>query len=170
MDKINLTTLTPSQENYLEWIYRFSEQGEVRVSDIAAKLGVSLPSASRAVKTLSKLGLIRHKLYGKIQLTREGKIAGQAIVRRDQGLTKLLVDVLGMEPNEADVEVHRLEHMVSIKVLQKLEVLTEFALSDIKWLEKLQGQISAHNNRYTESRFGIGETQIHKGALTEKHN
>lgn len=169
MDRIILTPLTPSQENYLEWVYRFSENGEVRVSDIAAKLGVSLPSASRAIKTLSKLGLIKHKSYGKILMTREGKAAGQAIVRRDKGLTRLLVDVLGMNPQEADMEVHRLEHMVSIKVLHRLEILTECALSDSEWLENLQRRIYAQGEESVEGRFGIGETLIHKGTASEKH-
>jgi DtxR family Mn-dependent transcriptional regulator len=119
--------LTPSQENYLEWIYRFSQDGPVRVRDLAAKVGVKDPSASRAVTGLVKSGLVRHEVYGRIELTDEGRRVGEAIVRRGYCLTSLLVEILGMDQAEADCEVHRLEHVLGEEVLSRLEILVEFA-------------------------------------------
>lgn len=171
MNAVNSAPLTPSQENYLEWVYRFSENGDVRVSDIAKKLGVSLPSVSRAVSTLAKMGLLTHESYGKIGMTEEGKTIGKSIVRRDKCLTKLLVDILGMEPEDADPEVHRLEHLISGRVLPRLEILVHYAVSDPSWLEELHRKIDAgFENREEVYQFGIGETPIHKGAVTEKRN
>lgn len=171
MNTVNSAPLTPSQENYLEWVYRFSENGDARVSDIAKKLGVSLPSVSRAVSTLAKMGLLTHESYGKIGMTEEGKAVGRSIVRRDKCLTKLLVDILGMEPEEADPEVHRLEHLISGKVLPRLEILVNHAVSDPAWLGELHRQINDGGEHKTEeSSFGIGETPIHKGAVGEKRN
>jgi len=64
-----MRTLTPSQENYLEWIYRLSLDGPMRMGDLATKLGVKAPSASRAVTGLVGLGLVIHQVYGRIELT-----------------------------------------------------------------------------------------------------
>lgn len=172
MNTVNSAPLTPSQENYLEWVYRFSENGDVRVSDIAKKLGVSLPSVSRAVSTLAKMGLLTHESYGKIGMTAEGRTVGKSIVRRDKCLTKLLVDILGMEPEEADPEVHRLEHLISGRVLPRLEILVHYAVSDPAWLEGLHRQLNDETDDKAEEHisFGIGETPIHKGAVAEKRN
>jgi DtxR family Mn-dependent transcriptional regulator len=169
MKQVSSKSLTPSQENYLEWIYRFSENGNVRVSDVARKLGVSLPSVSRAVNTLSAMGLLRHESYGKITITAEGEDAGKSIVRRDKCLTRLLVDILGMEPEDADPEVHRLEHLISGKVLPRLEVLVRHAFLNPQWLESLQKEIKEElNEKNEDSSFGIGETLVHKGVSAEK--
>ncbi|MCD8567432.1 MAG: metal-dependent transcriptional regulator [Geovibrio sp.] len=138
---------------------------------MAKKLGVSLPSVSRAVSTLAKMGLLTHESYGKIGMTEEGKTIGKSIVRRDKCLTKLLVDILGMEPEDADPEVHRLEHLISGRVLPRLEILVHYAVSDPSWLEGLHRKIDAgFENREEVYQFGIGETPIHKGAVTEKRN
>ena len=53
--------LTPSLEDYLEEIYRFSrELGFIRITDVANKLNVSLPSVNKAVKILSKKGYLQY--------------------------------------------------------------------------------------------------------------
>lgn len=162
--------LSASQENYLEWIYRFDKVGGlVRVRDIADKLGVKLPSVSRAVSQLAKLGLVQHESYGVIDLTERGRSAGQAIVRRDECLTRLLVDVLAMSREQADPEVHRLEHVLDEEVLRRLEVLIEFATSSEAWLRRLHhriGRIELESNH--EEGIAIGSTSVHAGLSSEK--
>lgn len=132
-ENITSTSLTPSQESYLEWVYRFSEHGDVRVSDIAKKLGVSLPSVSRAVGNLSKMGLLSHSSYGKIGLTAEGIAAGKAILRRDKCLHSLLEDVLAVELSSKS---HVKEQLLSTTVLPRLELLIRHAVADPVWLKK----------------------------------
>jgi DtxR family Mn-dependent transcriptional regulator len=162
--------LTPSQENYLEWIHRAVEAGEVvRVRDLAAKLGVSLPSVSRGVSQLTKKGLVRHESYGIIELTDTGRAAGQAIVRRDECLTRLLVEVLGMTEKAADPEVHRLEHVLSESVLHRLEVLVEFATSSDAWLKRLHHRIERGHDSGEGDDIAVGGTPVHAGLDSEKH-
>jgi DtxR family Mn-dependent transcriptional regulator len=161
--------LTPSQENYLEWIYRFSQDGPVRIRDLSAKVGVKEPSASRAISGLVQSGLVHHEAYGKIELTEEGKRVGRAIIRRDECLTRLLVEILGMDPVDADSEVHRLEHVLGDEVLARLEVLVDFAASSPAWMKRLQYRIQTEAQRIDGTGdFRIGATHTHAGSVTEK--
>ena len=55
--------LTPSMENYLKAIFTLRQAHErVRCSDIAERMKVTLPSVSRAVKELEKMGLSAPKM------------------------------------------------------------------------------------------------------------
>jgi len=164
-----LRKLTPSQENYLGWIYRFAQAGPVRVRDLSSSVGVKEPSASRAVAGLVKSGLVRHEVYGKIELTEEGRRVGEALVRRYDCLTSLLVEILGMERDAAESEVHRLEHVVGDAVLARLEVLVEFAASSPAWLKRLHHRVRT-DAQTDESTVGyrVGATQIHVDATMEQ--
>lgn len=156
--------LTPSQENYLEWIHRLSRDGPVRMGDLASKLGVKAPSASRAVAGLARLGLVNHQVYGRIELTGEGERVGQALVRRSDCLTRLLVDILGMDPEAAVPEVHRLEHVLGHEVQSRLEVLVAFAGASPAWVKRLQQRIEQRAGLEKDPEgFGIGRTEIHVG-------
>ena len=97
-------TLTPSQENYLEHILQLSRKGPVRVREIAEAAGVKLPSVTRAVGKLAAHGFVRHQAYGSVEITPEGVKAAQAVVRRDDCLMGLLVDVLDMDEEIAKLE------------------------------------------------------------------
>jgi len=169
-DDAERVTLTASQENYLEWIYRGIAAGKVvRSRDVAAKLGVKLPSVSRAVGQLAKNGLVRHESYGVIELTAAGRAAGRAIVRRDDCLTRLLVEVLGMDEVAADPEVHRLEHVLGEEVLQRLEVLVDFATSSEAWLKRLHHRMSLLGDLGGDDEsIAVGQTSLHAGLSSEK--
>jgi DtxR family transcriptional regulator, Mn-dependent transcriptional regulator len=161
---------TPSEENYLECIYRMSREAPIRPAILAEKIGVSRPSASRAVLSLKKKGLVLHEPYGEIRLTKAGAALGEAIVRRDECLTTLLVDVFGMSPEEADPEVHRLEHVLSDDVLKRLEVLVAFSRTSEAWIRRLQHRIAAVLNDSEEHKpLQAGSSDIHPGNPREKH-
>lgn len=169
MDGSPVKGLTPSQENYLEWIYRLAEHGPVRVGDLARRMEVRLPSASRAVNGLVEAGLVRHESYGLVELTPEGTLAGREIVRRHHCLTRLLVEVLDMEPDRAGSEVHRLEHMLSTEVLARLEVLVDFALSSEPWIKRLKFRIQSRAESVVhQSGIRIGISNLHAGGEKEE--
>ena len=55
--------LTSSMENYLKAVFTLRQAHErVRCSDIAERMDVTLPSVSRAVKELEKMGLSAPKM------------------------------------------------------------------------------------------------------------
>ncbi|MBD3257060.1 hypothetical protein GF377_01410 [candidate division GN15 bacterium] len=159
-------SLTPSQENYLEWIHRLSADGPVQVSALASELGVQLPSVSRAVRGLAELGLVDHKSYGSIRLTDRGEAVAAEIMRRDKCLTALLVEVLGVPAEQAAKEVHRLEHVISDDVLRRLETLVDFALSSDAWVRRLQlriGTADARTHQASDHGVVVGASRIHAG-------
>ena len=161
---------TPSEENYLEWIYRFSQSGPVRPSDIADKLGVKRPSVSRAISSLVRKGMLKDGPRGRLELTLKGEEIGKAVVRRDKCLTALLVDVLGMPAEAADAEVHRLEHVLGDDVLRRMEILISFAKSSPAWLKRLRLRIDQAPPAAGDEEEGyrVGLTPIHSGLQQEK--
>ena len=162
------TRTTPSQENYIEWIYRLSLRGAVRPAGLAEQLGVKRPSVTRAVASLAEKGLVEHEPFGEIHLTRDGTALGKAIVRRDECLTALLVEVLGMDPREADPEVHRLEHVLSDEVLRRLEALVDCALASDEWRAGLRRRIGRAAASPKAPLFTPGSADIHPGLASEK--
>jgi DNA-binding Lrp family transcriptional regulator len=63
-------TLTPALEDYLAVIQEIlQKQPAARVSTIARKMGVSLPSVTNAMKRLAELGYVEYEKYGYITLT-----------------------------------------------------------------------------------------------------
>jgi Mn-dependent DtxR family transcriptional regulator len=62
-DTVGFMTLqfTPSQENYLEHIWRLSSNESVRAMNLAESAGVKRPIEKRTVNTLDYVGLVKHK-------------------------------------------------------------------------------------------------------------
>jgi DtxR family transcriptional regulator, Mn-dependent transcriptional regulator len=121
--------LTPSQENYLEHIWRLSSNGAVRAVNLADSVGVKRPSVTRAINTLAHLGLVQHEHYGDIELTPKGYRTAQYIAYRDRCLKQFMTQVLRLDSATADEEVCRVEHAVSEIVVQRLDVLSNFISS-----------------------------------------
>ncbi len=118
--------LTPSQENYLEHIWHLSNQGAVRVVDLADSVGVKRPSVTRAINNLVSLGLVQHEHYGAIEFTPKGYRAARYIARRDASLKRFLTQVLQLDAKQANDEVCRLEHAVGELVLRRLDLLSNY--------------------------------------------
>lgn len=59
------TTMTQALEDYLKTVSFLADEngGHARLTDIAARLGVSKPSAFTALKALKKQGLVEHGRY-----------------------------------------------------------------------------------------------------------
>jgi DtxR family Mn-dependent transcriptional regulator len=170
VETVRPLVLTPSQENYLEWIYRFRAAGPVKVRDVARKAGVRLPSVSRAVSMLKKAGLVEHDLYGLIDLTPLGRKGGEEIVLRDTCLTRLLVDVLGMSPAAADPAVHQMEHVLTDEVLGRLQVLVDFCLEAPAWHRRLALRMGRWRlPAAAPGRPLVGATIVHAGFAREKN-
>lgn len=114
-------TLTPTMEDYLEVINNLGKDGQtVRVKSIAGKLKIKMPSVSEALKSLARDGLIKHKKYGRIELTNEGNELAREICSRHRILFRFLNEVLGIDPRTADEDACKMEHIVSEITLKRL--------------------------------------------------
>jgi DtxR family transcriptional regulator, Mn-dependent transcriptional regulator len=117
--------LSPSLEDYLEEIFRFSLNSQiVRVTDISNKLGVSLPSVSKALQKLNDQGYISYHRYGEIALTDRGRLKGDYLVERNQ----LLEDFLFLIQSKCDIsaETEAIEHYMSDSTIQSIRKLVTF--------------------------------------------
>lgn len=115
-----MMSLTASMENYLKAICILKRNCEtVRCVDIAHKMGVSLPSVSRAVKELSKMKHLTRESDGSISLTSSGERIAEEICERHTFFTEKLIDA-GVDPATASKEACRIEHSVSEESFRKL--------------------------------------------------
>jgi Mn-dependent transcriptional regulator len=117
--------LSPSLEDYLEEIYRFSLGGEiVRATDISHRLGVSLPSVSKALGKLRAGDYITYRKYGVIGLTDKGRQIGCYLVDRNG----LLQDFLRLIHAGCDIgaEAEAMEHYLSRSTIAAIERLMKF--------------------------------------------
>ncbi|MFA6808629.1 MAG: iron dependent repressor, metal binding and dimerization domain protein [Eubacteriales bacterium] len=117
--------LSPSLEDYLEEVYRFSLNREVvRVTDISRKLGVSLPSVSKALSKLREKEYINYEPYGRIELTEKGKELGDFLVDRNKLLQEFLSLIVASCDIEAEAEA--MEHYLSRETIEAISDLVSF--------------------------------------------
>jgi DtxR family Mn-dependent transcriptional regulator len=117
--------MTESLEDYLETISFLSDEGVVRVTDIASRLKVSKPSVLTALKNLKDQGFLNHQRYGTISLTIVGKEQAKAIRDRHQFLASFLRDILGVSSEAAEQDACKMEHLLSDETLQKMKNLVK---------------------------------------------
>ncbi len=125
--KDHLEDLSLPQQRYIEVVGELlSEHGKVRLTDVAGRMAVSLPSASEAVKRLVEMGIASRNADHGIDLTDEGRqIAGQ-LDRRHQALKRFMVDVMAMASDRADEVACRVEHCVDKEFADRLLDLARF--------------------------------------------
>jgi DtxR family Mn-dependent transcriptional regulator len=117
--------MTQSLEDYLEMVSFLSDEGEVRVTDIATRLGVSKPSVLTALRTLEEQGLLEHERYRGVTLTREGVRQAADIRERHSTLTLFLKNVIGVSAETAEKDACKMEHLLSNETLKKIKSLVK---------------------------------------------
>ncbi|HLU49088.1 MAG TPA: metal-dependent transcriptional regulator [Planctomycetota bacterium] len=139
-------TLSTAHEDYLETIHQLSEELEiVRVTDIASRLGVKLPSVTRAVQALRRQGFVAHEARRDVRLTASGRRMAEALSHRHADLVRFLVEVLGVPADIAEADTCQMEHGLSAESAQRLhEFLDHLQGLDPSTLRKLRPERSAH--------------------------
>ena len=124
--------LTPSLEDYLEEVYRFSLSSDsVRVTDLSRKLAVSLPSVTKALLKLKKSEFITYQRYGEIILTEKGKQLGDFLVKRNQVLQEFLILI----QTDCDIaaEAEAMEHYLSDATIRSIQAIVTFLNTNPEW-------------------------------------
>ena len=125
--------ISPSMETYLETIKEIEkEEKVVRVKGIARRLHVKMPSVTEALQNLCGEGLIRHEKYGYIELTKRGNKLAQAIDTRHRILFSFFTDILGTNPQCADDDACKIEHVISDVTLRRLVQFVRFIESSLE--------------------------------------
>jgi DtxR family Mn-dependent transcriptional regulator len=103
-----------SEEMYLITVARVHEQGQagpVPVAVLAKNLHVSVASANEMVRKLSVRGLLTYEPYRGAELTAEGAVVADRVLRTRRLWATFLADHLGLSPQEADDQACLLEHV-----------------------------------------------------------
>jgi len=117
--------MTQSLEDYLETVGILDDEGPVRVTDIASKLGVSKPSVIAALRLLESQGLLKHERYRTVSLTGEGRKQAHLIRERHDMLTSFLRDIIGVSHETADLDACKMEHHLSAETLEKMRAMVK---------------------------------------------
>jgi DtxR family Mn-dependent transcriptional regulator len=121
---------TASMEDYLEAIAKLREEAnEVRVTQISKRLGVKKPSVTAALRRLSEEGLVKHRRYGRVELTREGQGVAEEVMRRHGVLFRFLTEILDVDPDTAEEDACKVEHSLSVASLERLAKFVEFIMT-----------------------------------------
>jgi len=117
--------LSPSMEDYLEEIYRFSLSNSiVRVSDIATRLDVTMPSVNNAIRNLHNDKYLIYQKYKELVLTEKGRRVGKFLVERNSILQRFLLTI--KSACDIGAEAEAMEHYLSLPTIRALESLVDF--------------------------------------------
>ncbi len=97
-----------------------SKNGSVRSVDIADMLHVSKASVSVSVKLLREGGFLTMDAEKQISLTDIGREVAEGVYEKHHILTRFLCS-LGVEPDIADTDACRMEHVISPQTLERIK-------------------------------------------------
>ncbi|MCR8546978.1 manganese-binding transcriptional regulator MntR [Salipiger sp. P9] len=108
-------------EDYVEMIGDLmAELGEARVADIALRMGVAQPTATKAVARLKREGLAVSRPYRGVFLTDSGAELADRVRARHRTVVAFLVAV-GVPEEVAELDAEGMEHHVSATTLRAFE-------------------------------------------------
>ncbi len=118
-----IKTLSKSDRDTLKAVYRLSKDGSgAHTGALADNLGLTPGTVTAAVKRLAERGLLDHRPYKGVELTREGRQVAIAAIRRHRIVERFLADMLGYAWNEADRLAGSFEHDLPQEVEDRLFV------------------------------------------------
>jgi len=124
--------LSPTVENYLKALYLLDPYAQERIAtgQLAEALNVTPGSVTSMIKSLAEAGYVLHRPHYGVELTDEGRRLAIHVVRRHRIVELFLVQTLGMDWSEVHDEAEKLEHVVSDKVVNRLDALLGFPTVD----------------------------------------
>lgn len=115
--------LMESTEDYVELIDDLiGSQGEARLVEIAERLGISQPSASKTIARLQREGFVTSEPYRSIFLTEKGKALADSSRERHDLVYRFLVSI-GVSEATAKIDSEGVEHHVSAETLSAFKAI-----------------------------------------------
>ena len=142
-------TMTSAVQDYLKAIHQLGGATDgVSTSAVAERLGVSAASVSGMLKRLDEQGLVSHKRYQGVRLTKKGTRQAVEMIRHHRLLELYLVKVVGMPLDRVHDEADALEHVISEELESRLDELLGYPTEDPHG-----HPIPSANLELTESQF-----------------
>lgn len=127
--------LSPSEEDYMEMIYRLSSNtGFTRVNILANALNVQPPSVTKMLQKLSDMKLVKYEKYGVIMLEKSGMDIGKTLIERHNLVEKFL-KLLNIEEGLLEA-TEKMEHTLNDEILIGIEDLIAFFHDNPEIFEK----------------------------------
>ncbi len=98
-----------------------NERGYARVTDVAKYLNITTGSASTNLKNLKQKGLIEEDDNRFLNLSEQGAALAEAVVNRKKLFFEFLTDILGVNPEQAEIDACKTEHLISGETAGKLK-------------------------------------------------
>lgn len=106
--------LSENIEEYLETIYRLSNNGEsVKTTKISKTLNIAPGSVTQMIKKLDKMGYVEYSQYKGVKLTDSGFKTAENITRKHRLLERFLHDILKLKDNLLHDQACEMEHSLS---------------------------------------------------------
>ena len=119
--------LSASLEDYIEAIYHIIVEKQVaRGKDISARLDVSGPSVTEALRALSKKGLINYVPYEVITMTDKGREVAEDVIERHNALKHFFTNVLALDDATAEEGACKIEHTAPREIINRMVQFTRF--------------------------------------------
>ncbi|MBI8999386.1 metal-dependent transcriptional regulator [Corynebacterium sp. CCM 9185] len=132
MPETNLSDLPDKSQDYLKVIWDICERtgSPAMLKDVAAQTGQKTSTASEAVRRLTDRGLVSHRPYSGMTLTKEGTQLALGMMRRHRLLEMFLCTTLGYTWDEVHDEADVLEHSVSDKLIERIDAHLGYPVRD----------------------------------------
>lgn len=144
-------------------------QGYARQTDIADELGVTKGTVSQQIRHLKERGYVVEDKAHHLDLTEAGHSVARQVVYNRGTLIRFLNKVLCVDPNQAEVDACKMEHLLSPITSHKLLGLVQLLLSDDPTAASLLERFSAvvaESNRKREAKRGEAEEKVSDSAAT----
>ena len=111
-------------EDYVEMIAELiTEFGEARISDLAARFGVSAPTVNATIQRLEREELVITAPYQPIILSDKGQELAKSCSQRHAVVRDFLI-AIGVDQITADADAEGMEHHISDKTLSVFKQMT----------------------------------------------
>ena len=113
--------INPAESETLKSVYRLAgPEGVARSGDLAEALAISPAAVTARLKKLDERGFLEHRPYQGVSLTKAGRLAAVAAIRRHRIVERFLSDMLGYAWDQADRLAVTFEHALPSEVVQRM--------------------------------------------------
>ncbi len=115
---------TSTVEDYLKAILLEEEREPgtaVATGRLATLVAVTPGTVTAMLKTLADSGLVAYEPYAGAQLTTAGRQLALHVLRRHRLIELFLVQIAGLDWSEVHDEAERLEHAVSVRLIERMD-------------------------------------------------
>lgn len=139
--------ISTTSEEYLKVIYVLQKQnGLVRVTDIANKIGCSKPNVTKQLNILKNSKMIKYESYGKIELTTDGLEQAKRVLIASDIIYLLLCNIIGIDNEIAKNESIKIKGVISDDTLKNI---TNYVYKELD-IEKMNCNFNINNEKCRE--------------------